>query len=180
MQIKKSIPNIISVLRIVLSFVLFLTLNEELLFSCLVLLIGLSDVADGYIARKYHLVSKLGAKLDSLADLIFFAILLVILYLRYEWILSDNYLWFLIIVVLKISTAVISRIKSGEVQFIHTLANKLTGLLVFLSLLILPFNVPEYLFTGVFIIATLAAAEELGIVIVHKKVDLNHVSIFKK
>lgn len=164
----------------ILSFVLLLTLNEAWLFTCLVIIIGLSDIADGYIARKYSLVSKLGAKLDSLADLIFFAIILLILYLRYEWILTNNYIWFLIIVILKISTVVISKIKNGEFQFIHTVANKLTGLLVFFSILILPFGVADNLFIVVFIVSTIAAAEELGIVIVNRIVDVNQMSIFKK
>jgi phosphatidylglycerophosphate synthase len=159
---------------------LLLTLNEEYLFSCLVLIIGLTDVADGYIARKYNIASKLGARLDSLADLIFFGIILWILYLRYEWILTDNYIWFLIIVLLKISTAVISKIKNGEILFIHTIANKITGLSVFFSILILPFGIADNLFTVVFIVGTIAATEELGIVIVNRIVDVNQASIFKK
>jgi len=180
MLINKSIPNIISLLRIILSFVLLLTLDAEWLFISLVIIIGLTDIADGYIARKYNLVSKLGARLDSLADLIFFVIILWIIYLRYKWILTDNYSWLLIIVFLKISTAVISKIKNRKLTFIHTIANKITGLLVFLSILIIPFGVADILYTVVFIVAMIAAAEELGIVIVNRKVDINQASIFKK
>jgi CDP-alcohol phosphatidyltransferase. len=154
-------------------------LNAEWLFLCIVVIIGLSDIADGYIARKYHFVSKLGARLDSVSDLIFFAIILWIVYLKYEWILTDNCVWFLIIVFLKVSTAILSRFKNGEFAFIHTIANKTTGILVFLSILILPFGIADSLFTVVFIVAALAAAEEFGIVLLNKKVDLNQKSIFK-
>ena len=180
MLINKSIPNIISILRIILSFVLLLTLDSDWIFSCLIILIGLTDIADGYIARRFNSVSKLGARLDSLADLIFFTIILWILYLRYEWILTDNYIWFLIIVLLKISTAVISKIKNGEFIFIHTIANKITGLFIFFSILILPFGVTDNLFRVVFFVGTIAAAEELAIVIVNRTVNVNQASIFKK
>jgi len=180
MQLKRSIPNIISVLRIILSFGLLLTLDNKYLFSGLVLFIGLTDIADGYIARKYNLVSKLGAKLDSLGDLVFCGMIIFILFYRYKWILAENYTWFLIIVLLKISTAVISKIKTGEFLFIHTLANKFTGLVVFLAILIIPFFVAEALFLVVFLVAAIAAAEELGIVILNKTPDINQKSIFAK
>ncbi len=180
MLINRSIPNIISLVRIILSFVLLLTLNAEWSFFFLVIIIGLSDIADGYIARKYKLVSNLGARLDSLADLIFFVTILWIIHLKYEWILTDNYICFWIIIFLKISIAVISKIKHGKFVFIHTIANKITGLLVFSSILILPFTVAGNLFTAVFIVAIIAATEELGIVIMNKMVDLNQRSIFKK
>jgi CDP-diacylglycerol--glycerol-3-phosphate 3-phosphatidyltransferase len=81
---------------------------------------------------------------------------------------------------LKVSTAVISKIKYGEFTFIHTISNKITGLFVFFSILILPFGVAESLFTVVFIVAIIAAAEELGIVVLNKAVDINQESIFKK
>lgn len=180
MQLKRSIPNIISVLRIILSFGLLLTLDNMYLFSGLVFFIGLTDIADGYIARKYNLVSKLGAKLDSLGDLFFFGIILLIIFYCYNWILTENYIWFLVIVLLKISTAVISRIKTGEFLFIHTLANKFTGLVVFLAILIIPFFVADTLFLLLFLVATIAAAEELLIVILNKTPDINQKSIFKK
>lgn len=159
---------------------MLLTLNAQWLFSCLILLIGLTDMADGYIARKYNLVSKLGARLDSLADLLFFGIILCILYVRYEWILTENYMLLLLNVSLKVSTAVISKIKYGEFTFIHTISNKITGLFVFISILMLPFGVAESLFTVVFIVAIIAAVEELGIVVLNKTVDINQESIFKK
>jgi phosphatidylglycerophosphate synthase len=180
MLINKSLPNIISLLRVLLSSALLLTLDSDWLFSCLIILIGLTDISDGYIARRFHLVSKLGAKLDSLADLIFFTIILWILYLRYEWILTENSIWFLIIVFLKISTAIISKIKNGEFIFVHTIANKITGLFIFFSILVLPFGVADTLFRVVFLVGTIAATEELAIVIVNRTVDVNQASIFKK
>lgn len=71
-----SIPNMITLLRIPLAF---LFLKDDLMYRCLALSLALlSDVLDGYIARKYHLASKLGAILDPIADKFFVAFVLII------------------------------------------------------------------------------------------------------
>ena len=68
-----NIPNIISVFRLTLIPVFLKifhsNIENNLLWSGLIFLIaGISDVVDGYIARKYNMTSKLGAVLDPLAD----------------------------------------------------------------------------------------------------------------
>ena len=179
-HLKKSIPNILSLLRILLSFALPLTIYSRGWFVGLVLLIGVTDIADGYIARKYQWVTKLGAKLDSLGDLVFFAMVLLIVFFRYEQIITDNYCWFLMTLALKLTTALLSKFKYGEFVFIHTVANKLTGFLVFVAIVLIPFDTIAYLITGVFLMAILAAAEELGITILNKTPELNQKSIFTR
>jgi phosphatidylglycerophosphate synthase len=177
-SLKKSIPNILSLLRILLSFALPLTIHSKGWFVGLVLLIGITDVADGYIARKYKWVTRLGAKLDSLGDLVFFTIVLLIVFFRYEQIIIDNYTWFLTTLALKLTTAVLSKIKYCEFVFIHTVANKLTGFMVFVAIVLIPFDTVAWFITGVFLMAILAAVEELGITIQNKTPELNQKSIF--
>ena len=67
----KNIPNTLSLIRMALSVIL-LFINNRFIFLTIYLICGLSDVLDGYIARRYRLETNLGAKLDSLADFIFF------------------------------------------------------------------------------------------------------------
>jgi CDP-diacylglycerol--glycerol-3-phosphate 3-phosphatidyltransferase len=174
------IPNALSLIRIFLSLGLLLTLHREYLFACLVVVIGITDVADGYIARTCNWVSALGAQLDSLADLFFYAVVGGILYLEYEWLLVDNVVWCLICVFLKTATVILSKIKNGKVQFIHTLGNKLAGLFAFIATVILPFGVVPELFTFVCIVGMIAAAEELAIVWFYRTVDVNQRSILCK
>lgn len=77
-----NIPNMITTLRIILVpiylIVFFSSLeNRVLLAGFVFILAGISDVLDGYIARKYNLQTKLGIVLDPLADkMMTFAILI--------------------------------------------------------------------------------------------------------
>lgn len=77
-----NIPNILTIIRIILVLVylfVFYTLGENriLYAGTIYILAGLTDVLDGYIARKYNMISKLGAALDPLADkLMTFAVLI--------------------------------------------------------------------------------------------------------
>ncbi|WP_319415076.1 CDP-diacylglycerol--glycerol-3-phosphate 3-phosphatidyltransferase [Marispirochaeta aestuarii] len=76
-----NLPNKLTVLRIVITplFLLFflvpdwisaMTLPGTIIVWLLYLLIESSDVLDGYIARKYNLVSDLGKVLDPFADVL--------------------------------------------------------------------------------------------------------------
>ncbi|HHV45931.1 MAG TPA: CDP-diacylglycerol--glycerol-3-phosphate 3-phosphatidyltransferase [Tissierellia bacterium] len=77
-----TIPNILTIIRIILVplyLFVFYTLEENrILYSGIIyILAGLTDMLDGRIARKYGMVSKLGAALDPLADkLMTFAVLI--------------------------------------------------------------------------------------------------------
>lgn len=65
-----TIPNLITIARLVLVPVVVMTIlgrHWPLAFA-LFLVAGVSDAADGIIARRYHLRTELGAYLDPLAD----------------------------------------------------------------------------------------------------------------
>jgi phosphatidylglycerophosphate synthase len=66
------LPNLISAGRLIAMPVLLATALQRrpVAFAWLLLACLLSDIADGLIARHYHLESKLGAALDSTADLV--------------------------------------------------------------------------------------------------------------
>ena len=81
----RNVPNILTVSRIfaVLIFVVLATFAEKDYMSAqavfgvrlaayiLAILAGLTDLLDGYIARRYNFVSDFGALMDPLADKIF-------------------------------------------------------------------------------------------------------------
>lgn len=68
-----NIPNILTIIRLLLvpAFILvfFSEMPNAMIISFLIFLFaGLTDFLDGYIARKYHLVTKWGSIADPLAD----------------------------------------------------------------------------------------------------------------
>ena len=66
----KDIPNILSIVRILLVPVFVYLFVTRQLKSAVVIFIlsGFTDVMDGYIARKYNFISNLGKFLDPFAD----------------------------------------------------------------------------------------------------------------
>ena len=66
----KFIPNIITCLRILASLLILFVPNKW--FFPLYFFAGLTDMLDGWLARKMSWTSPFGTFLDSLADLLFF------------------------------------------------------------------------------------------------------------
>jgi len=111
----KDIPNVISVLRMVLVIpIVFLLLKDFFGWALLLFtLAGISDALDGYLANRYNWRSRLGSILDPLAD----KLLLISSFVALTW-LGLIPLW--------LTTAVIARdliIVAGGVAF-HYLIGK--------------------------------------------------------
>ncbi|BED92351.1 MAG: CDP-alcohol phosphatidyltransferase family protein [Candidatus Paraimprobicoccus trichonymphae] len=73
MSFKKEIlnlPNLISLVRIILllPFIIFLSQNNYVKAGVIFLISGISDLLDGFIARKLNSTTKLGKILDPVAD----------------------------------------------------------------------------------------------------------------
>ena len=59
------------------SLMLWMISPRTLLFFIIYSIAGITDVLDGWVARKYGLASSFGAKLDSVADLLFYGTMLI-------------------------------------------------------------------------------------------------------
>ena len=68
---KKQIANMITGFRILCSIVLILLPVFSVQFYIVYLVCGLSDMADGAVARRTNSTSSFGSKLDTAADIIF-------------------------------------------------------------------------------------------------------------
>lgn len=80
----KNVPNILSSSRILATVLVFILILINAQWAFLVATVffffaSITDLLDGYLARKYHLVSPLGVFLDLTADKIFVSSILVAL-----------------------------------------------------------------------------------------------------
>ena len=78
---KKIIPNILSFFRIItIPFLIIFTIhNEPYKLIILAILIALSDIFDGALARKWGVGSRFGQRIDFLANKLMLLSLLIIL-----------------------------------------------------------------------------------------------------
>lgn len=153
----KQLPNAISALRFLGAVCLLFFEVESCAFWVIYFVCGLSDMADGYLARKFGCESKTGAMLDSLADLVFvicccFKLIPVLAFPKWLWI------WGGVIVAIKVINQMCALVMYKKCVFPHTMANKVTGVLLFLS-------VPTAFWTFipiviVEVVATFAAIQE--------------------
>jgi CDP-diacylglycerol--glycerol-3-phosphate 3-phosphatidyltransferase len=125
-------PNVISVLRIAGSISLLFCDITGWPFWVLYALCGISDMVDGWLARNLHAETKAGAFMDSVADIIFVACCAIRLLPVLE-IPTWLWIWAGVIVAIKIVNQISTLVIYKRLCFPHTWANKLTGLLLFLT-----------------------------------------------
>ena len=156
---KKQIANIITSCRILGSIGLLFCPVFSDGFYVLYLFCGLTDMVDGSIARKTGAVSSFGARLDTVADFLFviasFVKLVPVIRIP-VWIWG----WAAVIAVVKLVNLVWGSTQMKQMPSLHTIANKATGLCLFLLPLTMPFADLRYTAPVVCVIATIAAIQE--------------------
>ena len=155
----KKIANIITSWRILCSILMLFCPVFSIGFYVMYLFCGFTDMVDGTIARKTNAVSEFGARLDTVADFIFVAVslfkLLPVIHIQ-EWL----WIWIVVITVIKISNNMWGLISKKKIISLHTIANKITGLFLFLLPLTLPFIDLHYSAPVACVIATFSAIQE--------------------
>ena len=72
-----NVANAITMVRIIGTLLLVFTQPFSALFFVIYTISGISDVFDGYVARKTKTSSAFGAMLDSIADLVLYAVMVL-------------------------------------------------------------------------------------------------------
>ena len=95
------IPNILSLTRILLLFPTgYLLMHENgennVIIIVLLILMYITDLLDGYLARKFNMISELGKTIDPLADKICITVLVLIICFQ-----NRIPIWFVSIVIIR-------------------------------------------------------------------------------
>ena len=157
--LKKNAANFISILRAVIAFQLLSVEPFSKYFFIIFAVCGITDVLDGIVARCLNTESRIGAQIDGGADMIFAIVSLVKIIPAidlHRW----AYIWVLIIAAIRLVNLILGIIKKKRVVVIHSIANRITALMLFA----LPFG---YIFIDVNYVAgcvcsmaTLAALQD--------------------
>ena len=151
--------NTITFFRIVAGIVLLFCPVFSPAFTVFYIAAGLSDMLDGFVARKTDTVSILGARLDTIADFVLVVICLIKLIpvLRIPaWL----YIWIGIIAFIKVVNIISGFVVQKRFVAVHSVMNKATGALLFLLPLTIPAVSLKYSAVIVCTTATLAAIQE--------------------
>ena len=164
----KHIANILTACRIIGSILLLFSPAFSTAFYVIYLFCGFSDMTDGVIARKTNSVSKFGSRLDTVADIVFiaaslFKLLPAINIPQWLWI------WGGIIAAIKIINIILGYVSEKQFISLHTIMNKVTGLLLFLLPLTISFVELKYTAAVVCSVATFSAIQEGFYVITGKE-----------
>ena len=151
--------NAITVFRIAASIVLFFCPAFSPVFYLFYIAAGLSDMLDGFVARKTDTVSKLGARLDTIADFMFVVVCLIKLFPILS-IPAWLYIWIGIIALIKVVNIVSGFTVQKRFVAVHSVMNKASGVLLFLLPLTIPAVSLKYSAIVVCAVATFAAIQE--------------------
>lgn len=115
---------------------------------------------DGYFARRFASESAFGARLDSAADFLLCGVLLFVLIPYYDW-PAWAIGWIAVIALIRLAALAVCYKKFRQLTFLHTYANKATGVLLFLSPVL--FWLFGLIVTTILLcaLATISALEEL-------------------
>jgi cardiolipin synthase (CMP-forming) len=125
----RNTPNAISIARLCATvFLLAAVFQHRIdLFKWLLLACLLSDILDGLIARIFHLTSKLGASLDSAADMLTMLIGFVGVYVFQRTFVDEHFAGLLIVAVFYIAEIIAALIRYGKLSSFHTLLDRISA-----------------------------------------------------
>lgn len=159
MRHKLTIANALSALRIILSVALLSPPALSPTFLALYATAGLTDMLDGFLARRTKTESEFGAKLDSAADLTL-AVISLAKILPTVAVPAWLWTWVAVIAAVKAVNVASGLVMRKRLIMLHTTANKVAGFVTFL----VPFAVPAFGIVApsipACVLATFAAVQE--------------------
>jgi cardiolipin synthase (CMP-forming) len=125
----RNTPNAISVARLCATVFLLAAILQHRIdfFKWLLLACLLSDILDGLIARTFHLTSKLGASLDSVADMLTMLIGFIGVYVFQRAFVDGHFAGLLIVAAFYLAEILAALIRYGKLSSFHTLLDRVAA-----------------------------------------------------
>ncbi len=167
-----NVPNALSVYRIATAPVILYSLfaDHRLLFAWLIIINLATDALDGYIARRWKQETSLGAKLDSIGDLMTDFLALLGLAVLEQSFVRSHLLSIGLLFGCFLAAQALSLLRFRRLVSLHLYSSKLTNILlaVFFTTYFLVAYVPV-LFYAVIVVGILDGLEELVVLCLLKQ-----------
>ena len=172
----KRVPNLISAIRILIAPLLLLLawLQMPTWFLIALAFSGLTDIADGWLARKLHATSALGAHFDSWGDFVIYTTMAIGAWLLWPEITREIMPYFVMILCSFVLPALIGLLKFRELTGYHTWSVKLAVFVTFIGYFLLYTGSATWPFVLASLLCVIAGAEEILITLVlrHERTDV--------
>jgi cardiolipin synthase len=170
------IPNLISATRILIAPLLFAFAfrQMETWFLAALIFSGLTDVADGYVARKLNQTSALGAHLDSWGDFVIYSTMAACAWILWPELTDEVLLYCALILCSFLLPVCLGLIKFGKFTGYHTWGVKIAVLVTFAGYILLYAGIAQWPFVLASVLCVIAGAEEILITLVmrHERTDV--------
>lgn len=174
-----TLPNCITALRIVGTVFLIFTAPLSIVFFIIYTICGISDLLDGWVARKTNSITEFGSRLDSIADLFFYVVMMLKI-LPTLWKILPIWVWYVLggILLLRIISYITAAVKFHRFASLHTKMNKISSLGVFLIpyFLVLPFAAVYC--CAVCLFGAASSIQEFYLHLTRKEYHENHKALF--
>lgn len=157
------IPNLISLIRILIAPLLFgfAFLQMEIWFLAALIFSGLTDVLDGFLARKLNMITALGAHLDSWGDFTIYTTMATCALILWPELTQRELLYYTLLLFSFLLPALIGLIKFGKLTGYHTWSVKIAVFVTFVGYISLYSGLAAWPFKLAAILAVIAGIEEI-------------------
>lgn len=175
-----TIPNFLSLSRILFIPLLIYFVHKDMRFAFMItyLLVAVTDLFDGLIARKFNQATEIGKTLDATCDLFFYLSTAYYVFRLYPLHYSQNAILLYILVALISLSFIISWFRFKTILMMHTLLLKLPAGLLFFYILFSYFYDTPLSLSFILLVYILAFVEVNMIFIRYKNIDPDSKSIF--
>ncbi len=167
----RHLPNFISSVRIFMALVLlYLAIKQHPdLFIGVMIFTELTDILDGYLARRLNVVSELGAQLDSWGDFVVYITLAVSAWLLWPDIVLQQIAPISLIIASFIIPVVVGFIKFRKMTSYHTIAVKISVSITIVAYILLFTGMLSWTMTLAAVTCVYAAVEQIAITLLNRR-----------
>lgn len=159
---KKNAANLITSVRLIGAIVLIMFDIRSWAFLIIYAICGLSDALDGFVARKLHIESSLGKKLDSISDLLLYAVMLIKAWPLLASVLPKTGLYTIMgLILFRIILYPVYWLLTHQFLSTHSIYNKITSIMVFFLPFALQLPIARYYCYAAMSVAALSLIDEL-------------------